>query len=64
MKLSFTIGLIVLSGGMKVKINLEDFEARAGDAIVVFKGNIGEFCSLLPDTRMVVIAFPMSFSMW
>lgn len=57
MKLSFTIGLIVLSGGMKVKINLEDFEARAGDAIVVFKGNIGEFCSLLPDTRMVVIAF-------
>lgn len=43
MKLSFTIGLIVLSGGMKVKINLEDFEARAGDAIVVFKGNIGGY---------------------
>lgn len=61
MKLSFTIAILVLSGGIKVKINLEDFEARAGDAITVFKGNIGEFCSLLPDTRMAVIAFSDEF---
>ena len=61
MKLSFTIAILVLRGGIKVKINLEDFEAGAGDAITVFKGNIGEFCSLLPDTRMAVIAFSDEF---
>lgn len=61
MKLSFTIAILILSGGIRVKINLEDFEARAGDAITVFKGNIGEFCSLLPDTRMAVIAFSDEF---
>lgn len=60
-KLSFTVAMLVLSGGIKVKINLEDFEARAGDAITVFKGNIGEFCSLLPNTRMAVIAFSDEF---
>ena len=61
MKLSFTIAILIVSGGINVKINLEDFEARAGDAITVFKGNIGEFCSLLPDTRMAVIAFSDEF---
>ena len=45
-KLSFTIVILIVAGGIKVKINLEDFEAGAGDAITVFKGNIGEFCSL------------------
>lgn len=61
MKLSFTIAILIVSGGINVKINLEDFEAHEGDAITVFKGNIGEFCSMLPDTRMAVIAFPMIF---
>lgn len=61
MKLSFTIAILIVSGGINVKINLENFEARAGDAITVFKGNIGEFCSLLPDTRMAVIAFSDEF---
>ena len=61
MKLSFTIAILIVSGGINVKINLEDFEARAGDAITVFKGNIGEFCSLLPETRMAVIAFSDEF---
>ena len=61
MKLSFTIAIFIVSGGINVKINLEDFEARAGDAITVFKGNIGEFCSLLPETRMAVIAFSDEF---
>lgn len=56
-KLSFTIVILIVAGGIKVKINLEDFEAGAGDAITVFKGNIGEFCSLLPNTRIAVIAF-------
>ena len=61
MKLSFTIVILIVSGGIKVKINLEDFEAGAGDAITVFKGNIGEFCSLLPNTRIAVIAFSDEF---
>lgn len=61
MKLSFTIAILIVSGGINVKINLEDFEAREGDAITVFKGNIGEFCSMLPDTRMAVIAFSDDF---
>ena len=61
MKLSFTIALIIVSGGINVKINLQNFEAHEGDAITVFKGNIGEFCSLLPNTRMAVIAFSDEF---
>lgn len=61
MKLSFTIAILIVSGGINVKINLEDFEAHEGDAITVFKGNIGEFCSMLPDTRMAVIAFSDDF---
>ena len=61
MKLSFTIALIIVSGGINVKINLQNFEAHEGDAITVFKGNIGEFCGLLPNTRMAVIAFSDEF---
>lgn len=61
MKLSFTIAILIISGGINVKINLEYFEARSGDAITVFKGNIGEFCGLLPDTHMAVIAFSDEF---
>lgn len=61
MKLTFTLAIIVVSGGMKVRINLEDFEARSGDAINVFKGNIGEFIGLQPHTRIAVIAFSDEF---
>lgn len=60
-KLSFTIVMIVVAGGIKVKINLEEFEAHEGDSITVLKGNIGEFCNLLPNTRMAVIAFSDDF---
>ena len=56
-KLSFTIVMIVLEGGIKLKINLEEFEAGKGDTITILKGNIGEFCGLLPNTRMAVILF-------
>lgn len=60
-KLSFTIVMIVLEGGIKLKINLEEFEAGKGDTITILKGNIGEFCGLLPNTRMAVIAFSDEF---
>ena len=60
-KLSFTIVMIVIKGGIKLKINLQEFEARKGDTITVLKGNIGEFCGLLPNTRMAVIAFTDEF---
>lgn len=61
MKLSFTIAMIIVSGGINVKINLEDFQAHEGDSITVIKGNIGEFCGLMPNTRMAVIAFSDEF---
>lgn len=61
MRLSFTVAVLVISGGISFKINLQKFEANEGDAITVLKGNIGEFCSSLPNTRMAVIAFSDDF---
>lgn len=60
-KLSFTIVIVVVKGGIKVKINLEDYDVLEGNAITVLNGNIGEFCSMLPNTRLAVIAFSDNF---
>lgn len=60
-KLTFTIVMFVISGGVRVRINLENFDVSAGDVATVFRGNIGEFCSRLPGTRMAVIAFSDDF---
>lgn len=60
-KLSFSIAMIIVSGRVRVRINLENFEAGEGDAIIVLQGNIGEFCHMQPDTRIAVIAFADEF---
>lgn len=56
-KLSFTVVIIVFSGSMHYRINLEEFWAYSNDLITVQKGAIGEFLHSSPDLQVAVIAF-------
>lgn len=56
-KLSFVIVIILFSGSMKFRINLENFEAKAQDIITVQKGTIGEFIYTAPESKIAVLAF-------
>lgn len=56
-KLSFTVVIIVFSGSMHYRINLEELWAYSNDLITVQKGAIGEFLHSSPDLQVAVIAF-------
>ena len=56
-KLSFTVVIIIFSGSMHYRINLEEFWAYSNDLITVQKGAIGEFLHSSPDLQVAVIAF-------
>ena len=60
-KLSFTVVIIIFSGSMHYRINLEEFWAYSNDLITVQKGAIGEFLHSSPDLQVVVIAFSNEF---
>lgn len=60
-KLSFTVALLCLAGQMRVQINLQDFELRANDVLVVQEGTIGEYRGMSDDTRIAVIAFTSDY---
>ena len=55
-KLSFTIAIFCLTGRMSVQINLQEFELRANDILIVLEGSIGEYRGMSDDTRIAVIA--------
>lgn len=56
-KLSFPIVMFCLSGWMRFRINLQNFELRTNDILIVRKGSIGEYLSRSSDTRIAMIAF-------
>lgn len=56
-KLSFVIVIILFSGSMKFRINLEYFEAKAHDIITVQNGTIGEFLYTASESKIAVLAF-------
>lgn len=60
-KLSFTVALLCLAGQMRVQINLQDFELRANDVLIVQEGTIGEYRGMSDDTRIAVIAFTSDY---
>lgn len=60
-KISFTIAIFCLSGRMSVRINLQDFELRANDLLVISDGVIGEHRGMSDDTRIAVIAFASEY---
>ena len=60
-KLSFTIAIFCLSGRMSFQINLQDFELRANNLLVVLEGAIGEYRGMSDDTRIAVIAFASEY---
>lgn len=60
-KLSFTVVIIVFSGSMHYRINLEELWAYSNDLITVQKGAIGEFLHSSPDLQVAVIAFNNEF---
>ena len=60
-KLSFTVVLFCLAGRMRFRINLQDFELRANDFLVVLEGAIGEYRGMGDDTRIAVIAFASEY---
>lgn len=60
-KISFTIAIFCLSGRMSFQINLQDFELRANDLLVMSEGTIGEYRGMGDDTRIAVIAFASEY---
>lgn len=60
-KLSFTIAIFCLSGRMSFQINLQDFELRANNLLVVLEGAIGEYRGMSDNTRIAVIAFASEY---
>ena len=60
-KLSFTIAIFCLSGQMSVQINLQNFELRSHDILIVQEGSIGEYRGMSDDTRIAVIAFSSDY---
>lgn len=60
-KLSFTIAIFCLAGQMRLQINLQEFELRAGDIMIVLEGAIGEYRGMNGDTRIAVVAFASEY---
>ena len=60
-KIFFTIAIFCLSGRMSFQINLQDFELRANDLLVMSEGTIGEYRGMGDDTRIAVIAFASEY---
>ena len=60
-KLSFTVAVFCLAGRMRFQINLQDFELRANDILIVLEGAIGEYRGMSDDTRIAVIAFASEY---
>lgn len=56
-KLSFTVVIFCLEGSMNFQINLQEYQLRAGEMLVVMQGTIGVFRECSPDARVAVIAF-------
>lgn len=56
-KLAFTVVILLQSGSMRFRINLEEYEAKGQDIIAVPEGAIGEFLYTDPDAQVAVIAF-------
>lgn len=42
---------------MRAQVNLQDFELRTNDVLVVQNGTIGEYRGMSDDARIAVIAF-------
>lgn len=56
-KLSFIVVVFCLAGRMRFQINLQEFELRANDILIVQRGVIGDYRGMSDDTRIAVIAF-------
>ena len=55
-KLSFSIVMFCISGSMRFRINLQDFELRANDVLIGMEGSIGEYYGMSPGTRIALVA--------
>lgn len=56
-KLSFTVAIFCLKGRMQFQINLQEFELRTNDVLILQKGAIGEYEGMDEGTQIAVIAF-------
>lgn len=56
-KLSFTVVMFCLKGRMQFQINLQRFELRDNDVLILQKGAIGEYEGMDEGTQIAVIAF-------
>lgn len=56
-KLSFSVGIVCLSGHISFRINLNEYTLRDNDMLLCQNGDFGEFLSKSNDCRIIVIAF-------
>lgn len=60
-KLSFTVVIFCLKGRMQFQINLQKFELRDNDVLILQKGAIGEYEGMDEGTQIAVIAFSSEY---
>lgn len=60
-KVSFYIVILCVSGKIKFRINLHDYELTTSDFLFVQEGAIGEFCSISNDAQLAIMAFAPQF---
>lgn len=60
-KLSFTVVMFCLKGRMQFQINLQRFELRDNDVLILQKGAIGEYEGMDEGTQIAVIAFSSEY---
>ncbi|MCM1531756.1 MAG: helix-turn-helix domain-containing protein [Bacteroides sp.] len=61
-KISFTFVLFCLSGNLRFRLTLQDFELHSGDVLVGQSGIIGQYCGMGRNAKVALIAFiPESF---
>lgn len=56
-KTDFTLLMFCTQGEMQIRLNLQEYTFRAGMALVVLPGDIGECLSVGPECQVALIAF-------
>lgn len=61
-KIRFTMMLVCLSGSMRLRLQMEEFELSRGDVLVTVEGTIGECIGISSDARLFMMAFSNDFN--
>ena len=55
-KIQFAMAHLCLSGSMRVRLNLNEYELHRNSLLIVTPGSIGQCLELSPDCRIILVA--------